>query len=124
MKKLLCLLLLFMLTLPLSAFKCQEISDKNGNYIRIESDELILHIRRMGGCIARYYYKQGRQELVNSSGRLAFTEMDWDKTVWDFFYKRLFKVDWEQQKNKFIVTCKANHPGGFLDFLRNPEKSA
>ncbi|MBQ9753915.1 MAG: beta-galactosidase [Lentisphaeria bacterium] len=122
MKKLLCLLLLFMLTLPLSAFKCQEISDKNGNYIRIESDELILHIRRMGGCIARYYYKQGRQELVNSSGRLAFTEMDWDKTVWDFFYKRLFKVDWEQQKNKFIVTCKANHPGGFLDFLEITKK--
>ena len=71
MKKLLCLLLLFMLTLPLSAFKCQEISDKNGNYIRIESDELILHIRRMGGCIARYYYKQGRQGSRNISETVA-----------------------------------------------------
>lgn len=117
MKKRLCLLILSMLSLPLAAFKCQEISDKSGAYIRIESDALILHIRRMGGCIARYYYKQGKQELVDSKGRLAFTEMDWDRTVWDFFYKRLFKVDWEQQGNKFIVTCSANHTGGLLDFL-------
>lgn len=117
MKKSLCLLILSLLSFPLAAFKYQEISDKSGDYIRVESDALILHIRRMGGCIARYYYKQGKQELVNSKGRLAFTEMDWDRTVWDFFYKRLFKIDCERQGNKFIITCSANHTGGYLDFL-------
>ena len=117
MKKLWLLLTALSLSAPLAAFQCKEFSDKSGSFIRVESDSLILHISRTGGCIARYYFKQGKQELVNTSGRWAFTEMDWDKTVWDFFYKRLFNVTWAQQGDRFIVTCTANHPGGYLDFL-------